>query len=74
MTREFLTKAELVSHMAKKAGLKKADAEKALEAFIDRHPTVPRPFGGADSAALAYSQEKPLTANLCQNSPPFISL
>jgi len=35
MAKEFLTKAELVSHMAKKAGLKKADAEKALEAFIE---------------------------------------
>ena len=35
MAKEFLTKAELVSEMAKKAGLKKADAEKALEAFIE---------------------------------------
>jgi Bacterial DNA-binding protein. len=36
MAKEFLTKAELVSEIAKKAGLKKADAEKALEAFIER--------------------------------------
>ncbi len=35
MAKEFLTKAELVSDMAKKAGLKKSDAEKALEAFIE---------------------------------------
>ena len=35
MAKEFLTKAELVSDMAKRAGLKKADAEKALEAFIE---------------------------------------
>jgi len=35
MAKEFLTKAELVSDIAKRAGLKKADAEKALEAFIE---------------------------------------
>ncbi len=35
MAKEFVTKSELVSNIAKKANLKKADAEKALEAFIE---------------------------------------
>lgn len=35
MAREFLTKAELVSQVAKRAGLKKVDAEKAVNAVIE---------------------------------------
>ncbi len=35
MAKDFLTKAELVSQVAKKAGLKKVDAEKAVNAFIE---------------------------------------
>jgi len=35
MAKDFVTKAELVSLISKKANLKKADAEKALEAFIE---------------------------------------
>ncbi len=35
MAKEFVTKAELVAQVAKRAGLKKADAEKAVNAFIE---------------------------------------
>ncbi len=35
MARDFLTKAELISQVAKRAGIKKVEAERAVNAFIE---------------------------------------